>query len=60
MHKFICANNGFENDLLFNRSKSVCLVVQPRGRNVSNPLKLNFSQYPSIHTNYIPLHHFMI
>ena len=34
----ICANYGFENDLLFNRSKSVCLVVKPRGRNVSTPL----------------------
>ena len=27
----ICANYGFENDLLFNRSKSVCMVVKPRG-----------------------------
>ena len=34
----ICANYGFENDLLFNRSKSVCMVVKPRGRNVSTPL----------------------
>ena len=32
------ANYGFENDLLFNRSKSVCMVVKPRGRNVSTPL----------------------
>ena len=34
----ICANYGFENDLLFNRSKSMCMVVKPRGRNVSTPL----------------------
>ena len=34
----ICAKYGFENDLLFNRSKSVCMVVKPRGRNVSTPL----------------------
>ena len=34
----MCANCGFENDILFNRSKSVCLVVKPRGRNVSTPL----------------------
>ena len=34
----ICANYGFENDILFNRSKSVCMVVKPRGRNVSTPL----------------------
>ena len=34
----ICTNYGFENDLLFNRSKSVCMVVKPRGRNVSTPL----------------------
>ena len=33
----ICANYGFENDLLFNRSKSICMVVKPRGRNVSTP-----------------------
>ena len=33
-----CANYGFENDILFNRSKSVCMVVKPRGRNVSTPL----------------------
>ena len=35
----ICANYGFENDLLFNRSKSVCMVVKPRGRNVSTLLE---------------------
>ena len=34
----ICANYGFENDILYNRSKSVCMVVKPRGRNVSTPL----------------------
>ena len=34
----ICANYGIENDLLFNRSKSVCMVVKPRCRNVSTPL----------------------
>ena len=34
----ICASYGFENDILFNRSKSVCMVVKPRGRNVSTPL----------------------
>ena len=34
----ICANYGFENDILFNRSKSMCMVVKPRGRNVSTPL----------------------
>ena len=34
----ICANYGYENDILFNRSKSVCMVVKPRGRNVSTPL----------------------
>ena len=34
----ICANYRFENDLLFNRSKSVCMVVKPRGRNVSTLL----------------------
>ena len=33
----ICANYGFENDILFNRSKSMCMVVKPRGRNVSTP-----------------------
>ena len=33
----ICANYGFENDLLFNRSESMCMVVKPRGRNVSTP-----------------------
>ena len=32
----ICANYGFDNDLLFNRSKSVCMVVNHRGRNVSS------------------------
>ena len=31
----ICANYVYENDLLFYRSKSVCMVVKPRGRNVS-------------------------
>ena len=35
----ICANYGFDNDLLFNRSKSVCMVVKPRGRNVSTLLE---------------------
>ena len=34
----ICANYGYENDILFNRSKSVGMVVKPRGRNVSTPL----------------------
>ena len=34
----ICAKYGYENDLLFNRSKSVCMVVKPRGRNVSTAL----------------------
>ena len=34
----ICANYGIENDLLFNRSKSVCMVVKPRCLNVSTPL----------------------
>ena len=34
----ICANYGFENDILFNRSKSVYMVVKPSGRNVSTPL----------------------
>ena len=34
-----CASYGFENDILFNRSKS-CMVVKPRGRNVSTPLML--------------------
>ena len=35
---YICSNYGFENDLLFNCSKSVCMLVKPGGRNVSTPL----------------------
>ena len=35
----ICANYAFEDDILFNRSKSVWMVVKPRGRNV-NGLKM--------------------
>ena len=34
----IGASYGFENDILFNRSKSVCIVVKLMGRNVSTPL----------------------
>ncbi len=34
----ICANYGFENDILFNRSKSVCMVVKPSDHKNSTPL----------------------
>ena len=34
----ICANYGLENDILFNSSKSVCMVVKPSDRKNSTPL----------------------
>ena len=34
----ICANYGFENDILFNRSQSVCMVVKPSDHKNSTPL----------------------
>ena len=34
----ICANYGFENDILFNRSKSVYMVVKPSDHKNSTPL----------------------
>ena len=34
----ICANYGLENDILFNRSKYVCMVVKPSDRKNSTPL----------------------
>ena len=33
-----CANYEFENYILFNRSKFVCMVVKPRGGNISTHL----------------------
>ena len=34
----MCTNYGFENDILFNRSESVCMVVKPSDRKNSTPL----------------------
>ena len=34
----ICANDGLENDILFNRSKYVCMVVEPSDRKNSTHL----------------------
>ena len=41
----ICANYGFEKDLLFNCSKSVCMVVKPMSRNVSTLLEFFALEY---------------
>ena len=38
LNQHLCANCGFENDTLFNRSKSVCMVVKPSYRKNSTPL----------------------
>ena len=36
----ICGNYGFENDILFNRSASVCMVVKPSDPKNNTPLTL--------------------
>ena len=36
----ICGNYGFENDILFNRSASVCMVVKPCDPKNNTPLTL--------------------